>query len=203
MAIRNVVFDLGGVLVNYNPRQFIDQLGYDEETSEALCNAIFLDPVWVDMDLGKYESFSDALPVFIERHPELEVQIRHFFEPGWMDVYTLKRQTEQKLFNWVYEKGLDIYILSNYSADGFAYIRKKYQFFEKMKGYVVSAYEKCIKPQPEIYRILLDRYNLKPEETVFIDDVQANIDGARAVGMYGIVFQNVEQARKELENLGL
>ena len=203
MAIRNVVFDLGGVMVNYNPREFIEQLGYDKELGDRLCDAIFLDPVWVDMDMGKYMKYTDALPVFIARHPDLEVQIRHFFEPGWMDVYTQKLETEEKLFNWVYEKGLDIYILSNYSADGFQYIMQKYPFFRKMKGYVVSAYEKCIKPQPEIYRILLDRFSLKPQETVFIDDMEKNIEGAKALGMHGIVFKDAMQTREDLEKLGV
>ena len=203
MAIRNVVFDLGGVMVNYNPRAFIDQLGYDRETSEALCNAIFLDPVWADMDKGRYMKFTEALPVFIERHPELEKQIRHFFQPGWMDVYTLKEDTERILYNWVHDRGLDIFILSNYSADGFMYIKGKYDFFRKMRGYVVSAFEKCVKPQPEIYRILLQRYDLRPEETVFIDDMPENVEGARSVGIEGIVFRDAMQAKEELQKLGV
>ncbi len=201
MAIRNVVFDLGKVMINYNPRSFIEDLGYGKELGDELCNAIFLDPVWQDMDKGIYMSYEEALPVFIERHPNLEKEIRHFFEPGWMDVYTVKEDTEEILFNWVHEKGLNIYVLSNYSADGFAYIYRKHPFFRKISGYVVSAYEKCVKPDPKIYLTLLERYGLKPEECVFIDDLKANIDGARAVGMEGILFNNPNQAKEELQSL--
>ena len=79
----------------------------------------------------------------------------------------------------------------------------KYPFFKKAKGYVVSAYERLVKPQPEIYRLLLDRYGLKADECVFIDDYPVNIDGARAAGMNGIVFRDPESARQTLIDMGV
>ena len=203
MGIRNVVFDLGGVMINYNPRQFIDAMGYDPETSKLLCEAIFLDPVWVEMDMGKYMTYQEALPNFIARHPSLEKEIRTFFSPGWMDVYTLREETERRLYDWVYERGANIYILSNYAADGFEYISRKFPFFSKAKGWVVSAYEKCMKPDPRIYGILLERYGLKAEESVFIDDMKVNVEGAVSVGMEGIVYTGDEHARKALLDLGI
>ena len=201
--IRNVVFDLGGVMINYNPRQFITDLGYDKELGDELCDAIFHDPVWGDMDKGIYMNYLEALPVFIEHHPHLEKEIRSFFTPDWYEVYTLKRDTERILYNWVYDQGLDIYILSNYSADGFTYIEKKYPFFRKAKGRVVSAFEKLVKPQPEIYRLLMDRYGLKADECVFIDDYQVNVDGAIAVGMNSFRFTGPEDARQKLIAMGV
>ena len=201
--IRNVVFDLGGVMINYNPRQFIADMGYDDVKGEEVCNAIFYDPVWADMDRGIYTHYTQALPVFIEHHPHLEKDIRAFFHPLWYEVYTKKEETERILYDWVYEKGLDIYILSNFSADGFAYVEKKYPFFKKARGRVVSAYEKCVKPQEKIYRILLERYSLDPEECVFIDDYAENVEGARAVGMNSFVFTGPEEARKTLIRMGV
>ena len=201
--IRNVIFDLGGVMINYNPRQFIADMGYDKALGDEVCNAIFYDSVWADMDRGIYTHYTQALPVFIEHHPQLEKEIRAFFHPLWYDVYTLKEDTERILYNWVYEKGLNIYILSNYSSDGFAYVEKKYPFFKKARGYVVSAYEKCVKPEERIYRILLDRYGLKPEESVFIDDFDVNVQGALAVGMNSFVFKNPEDAKARLIEMGV
>lgn len=203
MAIRNVIFDLGGVMINYNPAAFIRDMGYDEETCQAVLNAIFYDPVWEDMDMGKYMTYTDALPEFIKRHPDLETPIREFFQPDWMEVYTVKEETERELYDWVHEKGLKIYILSNYAADGFTYISNKYPFFKKSSGHVVSAFEKCMKPDPEIYRILLERFNLKPEECVFIDDFPKNIEAARKAGMNGIVFTDVKSAKEGLLKLGV
>ena len=201
--IRNVVFDLGGVMINYNPRQFIEDLGYHGEYGDEICNAIFLDPVWAQMDAGVYTNYTQALPVFIEHHPHLEKEIRSFFTPDWYEVYTIKRDTERLVYDWVYDKGLNIYIISNFSADGFAYVERKYPFFKKAKGYVISAYEKLVKPQPEIYRLLIDRYSLKADESVFIDDYQVNVDGALAVGMNSILFTGPEDARQKLIAMGV
>ena len=196
--IRNVIFDLGGVMINYNPKEFIDSMGYDPQKSRDLCNAIFLDPVWQDMDLGIYKTYTEALEVFVQRHPELEKEIRHFFEPGWMDVYTVLEDTERILYDWVYEQGLDIYILSNYAADGFNHVKDKFGFFRKMKGYVVSAFEGCVKPQARMYTTLLERYGLKAEECVFIDDMERNIRAAEELGIRGILFTDPTSVKAQL-----
>lgn len=199
--IRNVVFDLGGVMLNYNPRSFIDVFGYGSRKSQEVCDAIFYDPVWADMDLGIYRTYTDALPVFIERHPELEVEIRRFFQPGWMDVYTIKKDTERELYNWCYDQGFDIYILSNFSADGFTYVYNKYDFFRKSRGFVASAFEGVVKPDRRIYETLLQRYGLKASESVFIDDMQVNIQGAIDAGMKGILFTDPKAVRERISNL--
>ena len=201
--IRNVVFDLGGVMINYNPRQYVEEMGLEGTLAEEVCDAIFYDPVWGDMDRGIYANYLEALPVFIERHPHLEKEIRAFFHQLWHEVYSLKEDTEKILYDWVYEKGYDIYILSNFSEDGFAYIEKKYPFFKKARGYVVSAYEKCVKPEPRIYGILLDRFGLKADECVFIDDFEVNVQGARDVGMESFVFRGPEDAKTRLIEMGL
>jgi putative hydrolase of the HAD superfamily len=201
--IRNVVFDLGGVMINYNPGQFIADMGYTGKYAEELRDAIFYNPLWQDMDIGRFENYEEALPEFVKSHPDMEKDIRRFFQPDWFEVYTLKQDTERILYDWVYDKGYDIYILSNFSKDGFTYVENKYPFFKKAKGKVVSAFEKCIKPQPEIYRILLDRYGLKPEESVFIDDFQVNVDAAIAMGMKSIRFVDPVDARNKLIELGV
>lgn len=200
--IRNVVFDLGGVMINYNPRKYIEDLGYKGEKCDRLCNAIFRDPVWVDMDKGIYMTYEEALDSFVKRHPDLEEDIRFFFKPGWMEVYTVKKDTEEILYNWVAERS-DIYILSNYAADGFSYIWNKYPFFRKAKGGVCSAFEHCLKPEPEIYQILLNRYGLKADETVFIDDIPENVEGAEKVGIHGILFTTAQEVKDRLIELGL
>lgn len=83
--IRNVVFDLGGVMINYNPRLFTERLGYDMETGDKLCDAISRDPIWTDMDLGKYMTYTEALDVFVSRHPSSGNGDKAFFlnPAGW------------------------------------------------------------------------------------------------------------------------
>lgn len=200
--IKNVVFDLGGVMINYNPRQFIADLGYDKEKGDVLCDAIFHDPAWVDMDRGINTTYHMAVEKFVEHHPELEFEIRDFFKPNWMEVYKVKEDTEQILYNWVAQR-CDIYILTNYAADGFEYVWNKFPFFRKAKGAVCSSLVHCIKPEPEIYQILLDRYGLVPEETVFIDDYPPNIEAAEKLGIHGFVFTNPTDIRNRLVELGV
>lgn len=88
-------------------------------------------------------------------------------------------------------------------ADGFTYIKNKYPFFDRISGYVVSAFDHCRKPDEKIYRILLDRYSLKPEESVFIDDVPENVAAAVSAGMKAVLFKGAEETRKSLTELGI
>jgi putative hydrolase of the HAD superfamily len=101
------------------------------------------------------------------------------------------------------EKGLKIYLLSNYPKSIFALHeeRGKFTFIDKIDGRVVSGFEGMVKPDAEIYKLLMDRYGLKAEECVFIDDRPENIEAAKALGMEGIVFESYEQASEELEKI--
>lgn len=200
--IKNVVFDLGGVMINWNPRELVRSLGYDNETVEALCKAVFLSPMWPEMDRGVFPSYKEAVEYFVSKNPELESQIRAFFHPSWMEIYTVKEDTESILFNWACERA-NVYVLTNFAADGFEYVYNKYPFFKKIKGYICSAYEHCIKPEKKIYSTLLDRFSLVPEETVFIDDVSANVQGAVDMGIHGIQFTTPEEVKEKLISLGL
>ncbi len=198
--IKNIIFDLGGVLINYNPKEYILKMGYDDEKTEALLNAIFLDSLWLDMDKGIIEDYTEALEFFVKKHPELEFEIRSFFVEGWMEVYGLLKETEV-FYNQLIDEGYKIYILSNYAKDGFAYIEKKYEFLSKADGKIVSSHVKCVKPDLKIYQILLDTYKLIPEESVFFDDKIENIVAANDLGIHGIQFTNLKEAKKQFELL--
>lgn len=175
---KHIILDLGGVMINYDPKEYIEQFPYDMETKEALYNAIYHDHIWNKSDYGIFPTYQDMVPSFVKNHPELKKEIEAFFSPAWLDVYSLL-PTGEKLFNAFYEKGYDIYILSNFITDGFKYIYEKYDFFKKIKGYVVSSFEKTRKPEDRIFEILLERYHLNPEDCLFIDDNIENINTAR------------------------
>lgn len=196
--IRNVVFDLGNVLINNDPWDYILSLGYDEETSKKLNDRICQRKLWKKMDLGNYDSISDVIEEFISENMDLRTEIRSFFSEGWMQLYRLIPQTERFL-NKLFDQGYHLYILSNYSREGFEYIAEKYDFVKKTKGGVVSADVHCIKPNLRIYDILLEKYNLNPCETVFIDDCEENIIAAGERGIHGIVFSDANSASEEIE----
>ncbi len=194
--IKNVIFDLGKVLINNDPSEYLRKYGYDEEKYQALLDAIWTDSLWGDMDVAKYESFKDIIEIYVEKHKELEPELRRFFAEDWMELYVAYEDTV-RFFNEVYEQGYNIYLLTNFSKDGYEYISNKFDFFKKAKGAVVSSHLKIAKPDIRIYQYLLETYNLNPDECVFIDDSVANITAASELGIYGIVYTDIENLRKE------
>ncbi|MBR3779710.1 MAG: HAD family phosphatase [Clostridia bacterium] len=196
VIIKNVIFDLGKVLINNDPSEYLRKYGYDEEKYQALLDAIWTDSLWGDMDVAKYESFKDIIEIYVDKHKGLEPALRRFFAEDWMELYVAYDDTV-KFYNEVYSQGYDIYLLTNFSKDGYEYISNKFDFFKKAKGAVVSSHIKIAKPDIRIYQYLLDTYNLNPDECVFIDDSVANIKAASELGIYGIVYTDIENLRKE------
>lgn len=198
--IKNVIFDLGKVLINNDPSEYLRKYGYDEEKYQALLDAIWTDSLWGDMDIAKYESFKDIIEIYVEKHKELEPELRRFFAEDWMELYVAYDDTV-KFYNEVYEQGYDIYLLTNFSKDGYEYISNKFDFFKKAKGAVVSSHLKIAKPDMRIYQYLLETYNLNPDECIFIDDSVANINAANELGIHGIVYTDIENLRKEFKRI--
>ena len=198
---RVVVFDLGGVLIEWNPRHLYRKLfGGDEAAMEwFLANVCTVE--WNErQDAGR--SFADAVAELRPHHPDkvelIEAFGRRFGEmipgavEGAVDVLAdLKRA------------GVPRYALTNWSAETFAPQRHRFEFLSWFDGIVVSGEEGVIKPDPMIFRILLDRYRIAPEEAVFIDDNPGNAAAAASLGIHGIHFRSPELLRRELEALGL
>lgn len=198
--IKNVIFDLGKVLINNDPSEYLRKYGYDEEKYQALLDAIWTDSLWGDMDIAKYESFKDIIEIYVKKHKELETELKSFFAEDWMELYVAYEDTV-KFYYEVYGQGYDIYLLTNFSKDGYEYISNKFDFFKKSKGAVVSSHLKIAKPDMRIYQYLLETYNLNPDECIFIDDSVANIKAAIDLGIHGIVYTDIESLRKEFNSI--
>lgn len=192
--IKNIIFDLGRVLINYEPEKYIKTFGYDDIMTNKIMNAVFMHKCWGEFDRGTY-SFEGILEKVISDSFDLKEDIRKVFK-DWFSILTPKEKTVDFLKE-VEEKGFKLYILSNFSKEGFEYISKKYDFFKLFDGQVISCYVNYIKPEPEIYQELLNKYNLNAEECLFIDDMKANIDEAEKQNIKGILFENIEQAKKD------
>ncbi len=196
--IRNIVFDIGNVLAAFRWKEYIEELGFEGEAAERLARATTLDPLWREVDRGVM-SLDDIITAMIAKDPEIEADIRLFFE----DRRRLVMEYDYSR-GWLEElkaRGYRIYLLSNYSQDHFGYISRNFNFFGLEDGRVISFEEKLLKPDSRIYEVLLNRYGLKAEECVFLDDTPANIEGAVKIGMKGIVFESYKQGREELEKL--
>lgn len=196
--IKNIIFDIGRVLVTFDPIQYVNSLGFDEETARAVVGAIFHDPLWIETDRGviPVEEFEEA---FVANAPDYEPQIREAYRKMGRMI-----QLMPHTMPWVKalkERGYRLYVLSNYGEYLFLKSKDRLDFMPYMDGAVISYQIQMIKPDREIYEYLLKKYDLSPEECVFIDDRPENVEGAKAVGMSGILFENFEQASGELEKM--
>ncbi len=196
MAIKNIIFDVGKVLVSYEPMQYLRSLGFDEKIVDAVGKAIFFHPLWEEGDAGTYE-MDEYLPRYIANAPEYEKEIRLAYE-RMGDVIELFPYA----VDWIKglkERGYRIYILSNYSEYVYEFTKSKLRFLEYADGAVFSYAVKMIKPQEDIYEYLMRTYGLYAAESVFIDDRTENIEGAMKCGIFGILFTDYETTKKNLE----
>ena len=195
MSIKNIVFDLGRVLIKFEPKEYIEQ-NVPEEKREDFYNGIFGSTEWLMLDRGTL-SYEDAKKIFKERVPGADKQIDRLFDA---DLFEILQPIEEnvKLLPKLKEK-YNLYILSNFHQPAFEHIFKKYDFFRLFDGHTVSCYYYLLKPEKEIYDTLIDKFNLIPEETVFIDDTKVNIDACEKEGIRGIHLPDYTELKQKLE----
>ena len=199
--IRNILFDMGNVLIYFDRNLFMDRLGVSEEDKKLLMRQVFLSVEWVRMDRGSMVE-ADAVASCRKRLPERLHGAAEKLIAMW-DRPILPIPGMYELIEELKGKGYGIYLLSNASLRQHEYWPRieASRFFD---GTLISADEGVIKPQPEIYRLILERFGLKAEECFFIDDVPANIEGALCCGISGAVFYNdVAYLRRNLREAGV
>ena len=199
--IKNVIFDLGNVVYDYQPLKVLMKSGYSKEKAVHLLKCVFAGPLWIELDRGKYTVMEGA-EILCKQFPELSEDIRGILNFEWLDRLLVMMQPTVDFFHDLKRRGFKTYVLSNFGEDSFDYIQKRdAAFFEEFDGIVVSSREKLVKPDPAIFNLLLDRYSLIPEEIVFIDDTHENIDTAKSLGIHGIVFTGIEECIQEFESI--
>lgn len=198
---RVVVFDLGGVLLDWNPRYLYRKLfDGDEAAVEAFLSDVCT-PEWnLAQDAGR--GYDDAIEALMPKHRAWRSHIAAWRDrfgemiPGPIDD-TVAIAAELRA------RGVPLYALTNWPRETFPPQRRRFAFMDWFEGIVVSGDEKVIKPDPRIFRILLDRYGLDARETVFIDDNPRNADAASSLGMHGVHFRSAPELRRELAGLAL
>lgn len=194
--IKNIIFDFGGVLLDWNPHYLFDEYFGDREKAQWFIDNVCT-PEWnSSLDAGK--PFAEGVKELAAMHPEWEKEIR-LYHTEWLKMIGGPIDGMYEIVKELADKGYHIYGLTNWSAETFALVRNTYPVFSIMEGIVVSGEEKVIKPSPEIYRILLTRYGLTPEECIFIDDNANNVKAAEAVGINGIQMTTRDRLIKDLE----
>lgn len=194
MRIKNIVFDFGGVLTDWDPRYLYRNVFSDEREMEYfLANVCNME--WnVKQDAGR--SFKEATEELLERYPEYTEQIKMYYGQ-WQTMISGPIQENVALLAKL-DKHYKLYGLTNWSDESFSVVFEQNDFFKIFKGIVVSGREKVIKPTPEIYNILLSRYKLEASECLFIDDSKANIETAERLGFQVIHLANGISLEKAL-----
>lgn len=199
MTIKNVVFDFGGVLLDWNPRYFYSSVFNDDEKMEYFISNIVTSKWNSQMDRGR--TFEECMNELSLDHPEFKNEIM-LYRKGWETMLKGEISSGIKLLNAVQNSGkFKVYGLTNWSAETFPYAFNTYKFLQTFEGIVVSGEEKMIKPEKGIYLTLLERYNLKPEETFFTDDNPDNIEVAKSRGINAIQFTGTNENLDEISKI--
>ena len=200
MTRRTVVFDLGGVLLDWNPRHLYRKLFADEASMEAFLANVCTGAWNERQDAGR--PFAEAVAELAPKHPD-KLHLINAWRERFGEMIAGAIEGTVDVVRELKAREVPLYALTNWSAETFPGERPRFPFLEWFDGIVVSGEERCMKPDERIFRILLDRYRLAASETVFVDDNPRNARAASAVGMHGIHFQSPQQLRNELAVLGL
>lgn len=199
--IETVIFDLGGVLIDWNPEYVFREIFEDEEEMRHFFEQVCTSEWNVQQDAGR--SLSAATEEKVEEFPEYEPAIRAYYG-RWEQMLGGAIEASVRILEQIHARGAHrLYALTNWSHETFPVARERFGFLELFEGIVVSGQEKIIKPDPRIYRTLLQRYQVKAETAVFIDDNAYNVQAAQEVGIEGIHFRGAERLRRELRGLGV
>lgn len=196
--IRNIVFDIGNVLTDFRWKEFLRDKGFDEAMIRRIGRASVESPVWKELDRGTW-SEEELMRAFVANDPEIERELHEAYD----NIRGMVTARDYAI-PWVRElkaKGYKVFYLSNFSKKAEEECSDALAFIPYMDGGILSWKDKLIKPDPEIYRLLLERYDLNAQECVFVDDLPENVEGAVRQGFHGIVFGSMEQTKAELEKL--
>lgn len=198
--IENIVFDMGNVLVGYDARRVCEHYIADEKDREQVCTAVFVSPEWVYLDMGLMTD-EEALARMCARLPKRLHEAARLCMENWHRYCMWTIREMGPVVRWIKAKGCRVFLLSNAAAR----LRQCYESvipeIDYFDGVLFSAEEQCIKPQRQIYERFFEKFEVLPEECFFIDDLQMNIDGAKACGMDGYCFADgdIEKLKQVLE----
>lgn len=195
--IDTIIFDLGGVLIDWNPRHLYRKIFKTEAEIDWFLQNICTSEWNEQQDAGR--SFEEATEELLAKFPDYETPICAWYG-RWKETISGPITETVKIFEELrVAKKYKLYALTNWSEQTFPWALENFDFLQWFEGIVVSGVEKTRKPFPEFYQILLSRYNIDPAKALFIDDSHRNIIGAQAVGISGIHFQSPDQLRSELQ----
>jgi 2-haloacid dehalogenase len=196
----NIVFDLGMVLIQWDPRHLYRKVFADEARMEWFLSEVCSGDWNLRQDGGR--SWAEAEAEAISRHPDLAHEIR-LFRARWMEMVPGAIDESVTVLEELHAKGTPLYAITNWAGDTFHETRDRFGFLKHFRDIVVSGDEKMLKPDPRIFHLLASRNGIDLANSMFIDDSLKNVKGAEAVGMKGHHFTSAAGLRNELQTLGV
>ena len=194
--IKNVIFDYGNVLIDWNPAYlFLPYFGGDEDKCRFFTDNVCNRKCFTRMDRG--ETMDKCVADLQAQFPEYAEAVA-MFRDRWFEMCHGELPGMLEIIEDLKSRGVGLYGLTNWPAETFTEARRRFKTIGSIDNYVVSSHVKLAKPEPAIYQLLLSKYNLKPEECVFIDDRKDNVDAAISLGMSGIVYPGSADQLKEI-----
>jgi 2-haloacid dehalogenase len=196
-----VVFDIGGVLIDWNPRYLYRKLFAEDTTAmEEFLNSVCT-PDWnLQQDAGR--PWKEAIDDLSARYPE-KAELIAAYDLNWDEMVSGPIPGTADLLWELKRRGTPVYCITNFSVDKLNRARERFAELNAFDGIVISGEVRLLKPDAAIYRRLLDQHDLHAEDTLFVDDVQHNVEGARAVGMHAVRFVDADTLRNDLTSYGL
>jgi len=198
--IETVAFDLGGVLIDWNPRHLYRRLIDDEAAMERFL-ADVCTPEWnATLDAGR--SFAEAVAQLVREHPE-QADLIEAYRSRWPEMLGDGFPETLEIMRRLRSAGIPVYALSNWATETFPSTRSRFPFLDEFNGILLSGQAGVGKPDPAIFRMFLERFGLTAGTTLFIDDSPANVAVARSLGIQALLFQGAAQLESQLQTLGL
>ena len=196
--IKNIIFDLGNVLLSWKPGDFFKKSGYDDHTVSLILKDVFKSPEWFSLDNGDITTQEAIEKITVKSQLKKEF-ILSLFNLRTKIIFPLTDNI--KLLPDLKKTGFKLYFLSNFPLDFFEEVRTEYDFFEYFDGGIISAGVRYSKPDIRIYHILLEKYHLKPDECFYIDDMDINVKAAESAGIKAYCYDSSSGNSPDLKSL--
>nr|WP_269822570.1 HAD family phosphatase [Aggregatibacter actinomycetemcomitans] len=191
---------MGGVLVDWNPRHLYRKIFSNDAEMERFLAEVCNSEWNARQDAGR--SWSEGVAEAVKQHPQYEAEIRAYHE-RWTETLNGAIDDTVALLEPLKRSSVRLLALTNWSNETFHFAEERFPFLTEFEGILVSGYERLAKPDPRIFNLLIERYHLNPQHTVFIDDNLRNVEGARNVGLHTLQFTHAQKLKQDLITLGV
>lgn len=193
---KTVIFDLGGVLLDWDPRYLYRKLLATETEVEDFLTRVCTHEWNEQQDAGR--PFAEGIALLAEKHPKQKHLIEAYFE-RWSETLAGAHEETVAVLEALRDRDVRLFALTNFSAETFPIARRRFEFLGWFEGILVSGEEGMKKPDPRIFRRLAERFDLSLEGAAFIDDVPKNVEAARRLGLHAITFTSASELKQDLE----